>query len=579
MPQSQPPPLPAALLPAIIAAVEHVASILRAEFHRPGGPRRDGDKAPIDAELEWLLRERLLAAHDCAWLGEETAARGSMEGDAWVVDPLDGTAAFLEGRRGSAISVALLRNYQPVLGVVLAPLAPDDGGDLIAWAEGLPVTRNGAGVGPAEPQGFVTLGLNTHSADRALRNHDAWPGMRIRSLPSPAYRLALAAAGELDAAASFTSGLKSWDIAGGHALLIGSGRVLVDGRGNPIDYRQQSFDGCVGGAAGAVRQVLERRPASGKAEPRRGARPRRPVADAGLLSRAQGCLLGQLAGDALGSAVEFQSPTQIARAYPNGVRRLADGGTWNLIAGQPTDDSEMALALARTLIAERGFNADAVGRAYVAWRDSRPFDIGNTTSMGIDAIAQGRPASDHSQSNGALMRVSPIGLFAAGDPARAARLASEDAALTHPHPVCRAASAAFAAAIAAGVAGADAKQMLAAAAEHAGTGDGAEAVRNRLHAAQRPRPRGLPAPDGLGADRLPERLPLAGERRVAGRRRDRNRGPRRRHRHQRRDLRRAARRAPGPRRHPAAVAQCDPQLPAGEGQGHHASAAHGLLAR
>lgn len=73
------------------------------------------------------------------------------------------------------------------------------------------------------------------------------------------------------------------------------------------------------------------------------------------LSRAQGCLLGQLAGDALGSLVEFQSPEEIRRSYPEGVRELADGGTWNTIAGQPTDDSEMAMLLARMLILQLHF--------------------------------------------------------------------------------------------------------------------------------------------------------------------------------------------------------------------------------
>ncbi len=68
------------------------------------------------------------------------------------------------------------------------------------------------------------------------------------------------------------------------------------------------------------------------------------------ISRAQGCLLGQLAGDALGSLVEFQSPQQIQQRYPEGVRDLAAGGTWNTLAGQPTDDSEMALLLARMLV-------------------------------------------------------------------------------------------------------------------------------------------------------------------------------------------------------------------------------------
>jgi len=71
------------------------------------------------------------------------------------------------------------------------------------------------------------------------------------------------------------------------------------------------------------------------------------VLDTGILSRAQGCLLGQLAGDALGSLVEFQTPEQIRQEYPNGVRELVDGGTWNTIAGQPTDDSEVALRMTR----------------------------------------------------------------------------------------------------------------------------------------------------------------------------------------------------------------------------------------
>jgi ADP-ribosylglycohydrolase len=57
--------------------------------------------------------------------------------------------------------------------------------------------------------------------------------------------------------------------------------------------------------------------------------PTRSTLDPANLSRAQGCLLGQLAGDALGSLVEFQSPQKIRRKYPHGVRELADGGTGN----------------------------------------------------------------------------------------------------------------------------------------------------------------------------------------------------------------------------------------------------------
>jgi len=89
--------------------------------------------------------------------------------------------------------------------------------------------------------------------------------------------------------------------------------------------------------------------------------------DPSTLSRAQGCLLGQLGGDALGSLVESKSPEAIRRKYPNGVRELADGGTWGTIAGQPTDDSEMALMLARMLVRLRRYDPEEARKAYLFW--------------------------------------------------------------------------------------------------------------------------------------------------------------------------------------------------------------------
>ena len=91
--------------------------------------------------------------------------------------------------------------------------------------------------------------------------------------------------------------------------------------------------------------------------------------DGGVLVRAQGCLLGQLAGDALGSLVEFRSEEEILREYPDGVRDLADGGTWNTIAGQPTDDSELALSLSRLLVRIGRYDATEARKAYVSWLD------------------------------------------------------------------------------------------------------------------------------------------------------------------------------------------------------------------
>ncbi len=165
---------------------------------------------------------------------------------------------------------------------------------------------------------------------------------------------------------------------------------------------------------------------------------------AGMIRRAQGCLLGQLAGDSLGSLVEFRSAEEIRKRYPGGVRDLADGGVWGTIAGQPTDDSEMALALARTLLEHGRYDPEEARKAYLAWLESGPFDCGATVYGGLTGRLN--PAS---QSNGALMRISPLGIFGAAHPAeRVAEWARQDAAITHIHPVCAQVNALFAMAIA-----------------------------------------------------------------------------------------------------------------------------------
>ena len=168
------------------------------------------------------------------------------------------------------------------------------------------------------------------------------------------------------------------------------------------------------------------------------------VTSSAVLSRAQGCLLGQLIGDSLGSLVEFQPPERIRRTYPDGVRDMADGGTWNTIAGQPTDDSEMALLLARSLASLGKFDQAEVKKAYVFWLNSGPFDCGNTIWSGLT----GRP-SPQSQANGAMMRISPLGIFGVNFALeQVAEWARQDAAITHIHPVCQQANALFAMAIA-----------------------------------------------------------------------------------------------------------------------------------
>jgi ADP-ribosyl-[dinitrogen reductase] hydrolase len=166
-----------------------------------------------------------------------------------------------------------------------------------------------------------------------------------------------------------------------------------------------------------------------------------------LISRGQGCLLGQIAGDALGSLVEFMQPEAILARYPSGIFELADGGTFNTLAGQPTDDSEMALLLARDLIQRGTYDPETVHQQYLYWLDSQPFDCGHT--IGNALRGEKNPASE---ANGALMRISPLGVFGINHRLeQVADWAVEDAALTHPNAVCLQVNALYAMAITAAI--------------------------------------------------------------------------------------------------------------------------------
>jgi ADP-ribosylglycohydrolase len=270
--------------------------------------------------------------------------------------------------------------------------------------------------------------------------------------------------------------------------------VLVDESGRELTYGPDGHSQSkwvFGGRREAVRQLLDRpwdraaRSGFGEAVPPPSLAPLRAVAgrlehNVETLRRAQGCLIGQIAGDALGALVEFLPAPAIARAYPDGgPRRLANGGPHGILAGQPTDDSELALMLARTIVANEGFDQEAIAVSYARWFHGwthadvpepcphgwcQPFDVGVTTrkalapitlddaSRGRAATVAMRAASRESQANGALMRISPLGIWGARRPAaEVADAARLDARLTHPHPVCQDASALFAVTLAAAI--------------------------------------------------------------------------------------------------------------------------------
>lgn len=150
-------------------------------------------------------------------------------------------------------------------------------------------------------------------------------------------------------------------------------------------------------------------------------------------SRATGALLGQVVGDALGSQLEFMSAASIEK---RSLQRLATdmlgSPVWNTLAGQITDDSEMAIAALSSIARRGGYDKAAARMSYGDWLRSKPFDVGITVG---GAIRSGSP-SRTSRSNGSMMRCSTIAVWGTSVSGREAVTAlAEDALITHLDPV------------------------------------------------------------------------------------------------------------------------------------------------
>lgn len=163
--------------------------------------------------------------------------------------------------------------------------------------------------------------------------------------------------------------------------------------------------------------------------------------------RQRGMLLGLAIGDALGAAVEFMPPGTF-----DPVVGYRAGGPHGLEAGEWTDDTSMALALAES-IAEAGWDLNDQADRYLAWWqrgeysvNGRVFDIGTTTVAALhrylrcgDAWTSGS-SSEHASGNGSIMRLAPVPLtYARLYPDRLGQLierAVESSRPTHASPQC-----------------------------------------------------------------------------------------------------------------------------------------------
>ncbi len=189
-----------------------------------------------DIAVNDLLRERLTAAAPgAAWLSEETEdAPARMAASAlWIVDPIDGTRAYIAGRADWSISVALAEQGRPSLAAIYVPAS----GELFLAAAGEGATLNGVPIA-ATPQGHLD-GATIAGPQRYLQwitraNPKTVAVPKVHSL---ALRLARVAQGAIDAA--FTAGNShDWDLAAADLLVHEAGGTLTDFMGRALNYNR-----------------------------------------------------------------------------------------------------------------------------------------------------------------------------------------------------------------------------------------------------------------------------------------------------------------------------------------------------
>jgi ADP-ribosyl-[dinitrogen reductase] hydrolase len=157
-----------------------------------------------------------------------------------------------------------------------------------------------------------------------------------------------------------------------------------------------------------------------------------------LLSRFRGSLIGLAVGDALGAPVEFEP----SGSFPP-ITGYRGGGSFNLKAGDWTDDTSLALCLAESLVEMRGFDPrDQVERYLRWWREGHLsctgncFDIGNTTKWSLQRFLDtgnpySGPVDPGKASNGSLMRLAPVPLFYHSHPNEAVGNSGLSSKITH----------------------------------------------------------------------------------------------------------------------------------------------------
>jgi myo-inositol-1(or 4)-monophosphatase len=224
------------VLEAVSAIVREAGAIAAG---RCGTDYKRWEKSPghpvceIDLEVDAFLRERLTALDpEAGWLSEETldASDRIERKRLWVVDPIDGTRDYLRGRPGWCVSVALVEDRTPLIGVLDAPMR----GEHWTAEKGRGARRN--------DERLRVSGRRELAGARVPADQLAEPDRDLVAVARPnsiALRIALVAAGEADLVATLRWGFE-WDIAAAALIAAEAGATVSGALGQPLAFNSAS---------------------------------------------------------------------------------------------------------------------------------------------------------------------------------------------------------------------------------------------------------------------------------------------------------------------------------------------------
>lgn len=142
--------------------------------------------------------------------------------------------------------------------------------------------------------------------------------------------------------------------------------------------------------------------------------------------RAVGCLVGSAVGDALGAPFEFGPAGAFSRRFPEPAlgaqTEMIGGGTFAWEPAEWTDDTQMAMCVAASLLATDTLDLADIWRRFRCWYDAHPPDVGNSTAAVLgsglpwqDAAADHYRRTGRATGNGGLMRTTPAAIRFARD--------------------------------------------------------------------------------------------------------------------------------------------------------------------